>query len=544
MTIQVIPNDPIGGGGSGGGGGGGGGGGVTSVSGSAPVVSSGGTTPTISMAKATAAVNGYLAAADFSTFAGKQNALAAATALVDGYLKATDFVIFSNKQPVFNGLEDATKFAVTYSAANRQFSVTYTAGAAVTVGGVRYTKTGSETTTAHASSAGQWYCYYDITGALVVSSSFWDFLVTAPLAIAYYTPSNNGGAAGAILANEKHAGINGMDSATHLNLHTTRGTQLLSGVVASGYTLNVAGIANMSYAVSGGSVADEDLILSTTAQAQGGANTYRVAWKTGTSASPAWNWIDNAEGGIYSDGTNAYYNQLTGGSWQKTAISSNGFVNYWLVATTAASAPQLVVVMGQTTYSTLALAQAATFSGEVTDIGLFTAEGLVVYQMTYQRSAAYGAPGNVRLAAVTRILTSITSIPASSVVSGEIFPRRSTFSLPGPRIVQTDCTNWIICGRSGSFIKAWAVAKTGPTGAAAIFDVLKSTDNGATFNTIWSTTANRVQIAAGAVAGNSTAFDTTTFAAGDVLRIDIAQVGSTIAGADFTVVMDTLTLNS
>lgn len=47
---------------------------VTSVSGTAPVVSSGGTTPAISMAKATSLVDGYLSATDWSTFNSKQPA--------------------------------------------------------------------------------------------------------------------------------------------------------------------------------------------------------------------------------------------------------------------------------------------------------------------------------------------------------------------------------------------------------------------------------------------------------------------------------------
>ncbi len=46
-------------------------GGVTAVTGTTPVVSSGGTTPAISMPKATASVDGYLAAADFTIFGGK-----------------------------------------------------------------------------------------------------------------------------------------------------------------------------------------------------------------------------------------------------------------------------------------------------------------------------------------------------------------------------------------------------------------------------------------------------------------------------------------
>jgi hypothetical protein len=44
---------------------------VTSVSGTAPVVSSGGTTPTISMAAATTSVSGYLTSTDWNTFNGK-----------------------------------------------------------------------------------------------------------------------------------------------------------------------------------------------------------------------------------------------------------------------------------------------------------------------------------------------------------------------------------------------------------------------------------------------------------------------------------------
>jgi hypothetical protein len=52
---------------------------VTSVTGTAPVVSSGGATPAISMAAATASVNGYLTSADWTTFNGKQAALVSGT---------------------------------------------------------------------------------------------------------------------------------------------------------------------------------------------------------------------------------------------------------------------------------------------------------------------------------------------------------------------------------------------------------------------------------------------------------------------------------
>lgn len=98
---------------------------VTSVTGTAPIVSSGGTTPAISMAQATSLVSGYLSSTDWTTFNNKQPAgtyatgtgtasgtntgdetnatiktkLGAATSLVDGYLTSTDWSTFNNKQP-------------------------------------------------------------------------------------------------------------------------------------------------------------------------------------------------------------------------------------------------------------------------------------------------------------------------------------------------------------------------------------------------------------------------------------------------------------
>jgi hypothetical protein len=94
---------------------------VTGVTATAPVASSGGTAPVISMAAATAAVNGYLTSTDWSTFNSKQAAgtyvnsvsatspltssggvtpnlaMPAATTSVSGYLTSTDWTTFNNK---------------------------------------------------------------------------------------------------------------------------------------------------------------------------------------------------------------------------------------------------------------------------------------------------------------------------------------------------------------------------------------------------------------------------------------------------------------
>jgi len=95
--------------------GGGGGGSVTNVSGTAPlVVVNPTTTPNISMPASTNAVNGYLTAADHTTFAAKESALTfsaplsravntvscvAATGVVAGCLQPADFLVFNAKEP-------------------------------------------------------------------------------------------------------------------------------------------------------------------------------------------------------------------------------------------------------------------------------------------------------------------------------------------------------------------------------------------------------------------------------------------------------------
>ena len=227
-------------------------------------------------------------------------------------------------ETVFNGIEDASLFTLGYDASTRQFSITYASGAAYTVGGVRYTTTpGTVYTTAHSTTSQQYYCYYNSSGVLTVSSTAWDLLTTAPIALVYYNNSNAGGAAAGILQYELHAGNKGMSNATHLYLHNIMGTQLLNGCLASGYTLDAPGPTNVNWTTSAGNVADEDIQWPVASQPLGGANTYRILYLTGPEGSPVWNWVDVAQYGIYHDGTDIYYNQNNGGTYQLTPITTN-----------------------------------------------------------------------------------------------------------------------------------------------------------------------------------------------------------------------------
>ena len=111
------------------------GGTITSVTATTPLASSGGTTPNLTIQQSSASQAGYLSAADWSTFNGKQPAgtyvnsvtgtspvvssggvnpaisMAAATASVNGYLTSADWSTFNNKQPAGAYLTSVTSDA-------------------------------------------------------------------------------------------------------------------------------------------------------------------------------------------------------------------------------------------------------------------------------------------------------------------------------------------------------------------------------------------------------------------------------------------------
>lgn len=72
---------------------------------------------------------------------------------------------------------------------------------------------------------------------------------------------------------------------------------------------------------------------------------------------------------------------------------------------------------------------------------------------------------------------------------------------------------------------------TAPTDASLICDINK---NG---TTLWTTQGNRPTIAAAGSSASITAPDVTSLAQGDVISLDIDQVGSTIAGANLSLTL-------
>ncbi|MEM2352056.1 MAG: hypothetical protein QXT26_06580, partial [Thermoproteota archaeon] len=95
------------------------------------------------------------------------------------------------------------------------------------------------------------------------------------------------------------------------------------------------------------------------------------------------------------------------------------------------------------------------------------------------------------------------------------------FSYGGNAVVGQSVVPAFICPCSAIIVKAYAYAITAPQGSALIFDINK---NG---TTIWTNQDNRLRILAGSNSGSQTNFDVRTLSEGDVITLDIDQVGST-----------------
>ena len=84
---------------------------------------------------------------------------------------------------------------------------------------------------------------------------------------------------------------------------------------------------------------------------------------------------------------------------------------------------------------------------------------------------------------------------------------------------------------AGKISYVTAALITAPAGASAIIDLNK---NG---TTMYTTQGNRPTIAAGATYVTATLPDVLTWAAGDVLQLEVDQKGSSTAGSDLSVVV-------
>lgn len=346
-------------------------------------------------------------------------------------------------QPAFNGIEDASAIVATYDSTARTFTVTAT-NAYVWCNGVRYLKNGVETTAAHANTSGKWFLYYDSSGNLTVSSTAWDITTTAQVMMVNYRAT---GTKCVLAINEKHKALDGMGNFEHYYNHTTRGTQVISGFAASGYTLststnNTAASPNaLDYAIASGVILDEDIVTNCSQLAE--VTTKRIYYKVG--AAGEWDYSEVNSNGILNVGGDIAYNQFTGGAWQQTAAGANNrWVNYFIGAVqqvdplTGSASNQIVVIQGQTLHTSLASAQGespSSLSG-LTDL---TGEFAFLYRVTYRRMTAT----NSQIDSFDFVTANLVTISNSfSPTSHSALTNRSDANSHPASAISTDTTNF------------------------------------------------------------------------------------------------------
>jgi hypothetical protein len=308
------------------------------------------------------------------------------------------------------------------------------------IDGVKFTKTGAQTAgTAHGTTTGKYYFYYDASGVLQTSAvnvpwSIVDRTVT-PVALVYW----ENGITDGICFFEGHEAERNL--ALHYNLHFTQGTKYVSGGALSGYVLNSGSDADVTFAVATAKIADEDIVRDLTGVADGGP--YTVLYRSG--AGGDWTWDSTPTFPFKFGATYPSWNNINAGGagvWGFTELDGTGqgtWCNYYLVGVPSVAAlTQFVLVPGQATYSSLAAAQGETLSSLSLGTLPFE-ESAALYRLTFHGRSTHGGTHKAQLESVTSIVgtTNVTLAGGSPAIHNSLSGRSEPDVHPASSITFT-----------------------------------------------------------------------------------------------------------
>lgn len=292
------------------------------------------------------------------------------------------------------GFPNRSDSVVTWVNATRTFSIAPTGVSFdVWVSGTKYTKTTTESLVGDGTdftiAEGLWFFYYDDTGTLTASQTFWDLSNTAQVYIIYWDNTN----LTAITELEERHGLV-MDWATHKNLHFTRGTQYVSGLSPGNITIGDGDSdIHAQLSIANGQIADEDIyigIIDDNPQDLSLPAQIPVYYKTGASGLWRKTAANNFPVKEFGPTSRLAYNQFTGGSWQQTEVSNNDFVLAHIFALPDVINP-IVAVQGENEYRSITAAQEGAET-ELTALRvshLPSAEWTPICTLIYQTSDSY-----------------------------------------------------------------------------------------------------------------------------------------------------------
>jgi hypothetical protein len=291
-----------------------------------------------------------------------------------------------------SGIEDASNVSFTWTDGTRTLAVAPVSGSyTYWWHGLKHSVSGSQNVVITNTTGIHFVYFNSLTGVLTQSTTAWDILSDVAVAAVYWNATTSKG----VLLNEKHGLV--MDPATHLRLHTVDGTRVVSGFGFSGTTVSPSSPADADndIQVATGVIADEDLRVTVPAQGNS-ASSYRVWYRTG--ASGDWTWDNTSLPFTNAASSYMHFNEFTGGTWQKTALTNSQYMNMWVCATPALNDNHgIIFVMGQAVYPTLAGAQAEDIAVAVNWGVLPFPEIAALYKVTFRTGSAYTSTGKCRI---------------------------------------------------------------------------------------------------------------------------------------------------
>lgn len=305
------------------------------------------------------------------------------------------------KEPT--GIETPTAWTLGFTDVSpaRTFTATIAGTSNVWIAGVKYPQTGTLSLQI-SNTLGQHFIYFNAAGTLVESTTPWNLLTNAPVALVCWDGTKG------ILYDERH-GIT-MDGATHAYLHETFHTQFVDGIelVAGSYALNSGTLNDVTPSFTDGHIRDEDIKLAITGFSGTNPTVWTPFYKTSADGHETWDSTPSQFMWKIS-GTNVVYNVFFAGNWILDIVPDTQYMNIWLLATDEyargdASTPRtLIPIIGQALYTTLSDAQDVKFSSEVAISTLPSVEFLPCYHITIQCNTADAGNNYGRIAGIVDI---------------------------------------------------------------------------------------------------------------------------------------------
>jgi hypothetical protein len=321
------------------------------------------------------------------------------------------------------GHEDNTKSAISFSDADRTFTITPVTGSYnIWVKGTKIVISTPKSVTIP-NNNGLYYIYFDSTGTLHSKTTFYDWPNDCMTSYVYWNALTG---KAPFVADERH-GIT-LDWQTHEYLHRTRGAAIANGFAASNYIVGGDGSldSHLQLDIASGTFFDEDLQVDIVSTATPLPNTWQQNL-SGPSRIPMF--YINSGGGWVMDpattfpvkqGLRPKYNLLNGGDWTTPDIDNNKFGVTFIIATNNINYPILGII-GQSAHANQGDAEAVDFT-DLSLPGFPVVEMRPLYKLVFQCKTSYTNSVNASLASIfdLRSFDSTTSAIATYTDHGAL----------------------------------------------------------------------------------------------------------------------------